>query len=167
MEDMKSTAAIILSTLIGYALWLLLALVVLGGTVYAQTPTQAIHTKDGAVCAASFDDAIKVNIRPECVRTLAPIVAAIRYAENGRAGREYGILHPRVKPTYRSQAGWCAATVQKNWDRWHKAGAKGEFIVYLGGKYCPLSDPRDKDGLNKHWIPNVKKFQKRFAYPTK
>ncbi len=164
---MKSTASIILSTLIGYGLWLALALVLIGSVASAQTPTQAIKAKDGVACAASFDDAIKVNIRPECRRELAPIVAAIRYAENGRAGREYGILHPRVKPTYRSQAGWCAATVQKNYDRWIKAGRKGDYIVYLGSRYCPLDDPRDKDGLNKHWIPNVKKFQKRFAYPTK
>ena len=149
--------------IIGFALCFLIMSQAYAQTSYAQTPTQAIKAKDGAVCAASFDDAIKVNIRPELRSTLAPYVAAIRYAENGRAGREYGILHPRVDPTYRSQAGWCAATVQKNWDRWKKAGAKGEFVVYLGGRYCPLSDPRDKDKLNRHWIPNVKKFQKRFA----
>ena len=144
-----------------------LALALLCAPALAQSTTQAIASKDGKACAAMFDDAIATNIRPECVRELAPIVAAIRYAENGRAGREYGILHPRVDPTYRSQAGWCAATVQKNWDRWHKAGAKGEFITFLGGRYCPLDDPRDKDKLNRHWIPNVKKFKKRFAYPTK
>jgi len=130
--------------------------------VLAQSPHDAIVAKDGKACAALFDDAIATNIRPECVRELAPIVAAIRYAENGRAGREYGILHPRVKPTYRSQAGWCAATVQKNYDRWVKAGSKGEYIAFLGGRYCPLDDPRDKDKLNKHWIPNVKKFSKKF-----
>ena len=124
--------------------------------------TQAIKAKDGDACAASFDDAIKVNVRPECVDKLAPIVAAIRYAENGGKGREYGILHPRVKPTYRSQAGWCAATVQKNYDRWVKAGSKGDFITFLGGRYCPLNDPRDKGGLNKHWIKNVSHYTKKF-----
>jgi len=159
---MKDTVTIILSTLLGYALWLLLAMLVLGGAVYAETPTQAIKNKDGAKCAAMFDDAIKVNIRPECVRELAPIVAAIRYAENGRAGREYGILHPRVKPTYRSQAGWCAATVQKNYDRWVKAGRKGEYIKFLGARYCPVGADNDPTGLNKHWIKNVTKFRKKF-----
>ena len=87
---------------------------------------------------------------------------AVRYAENGRAGLEYGVIHSRVKPTYRSQAGWCAATVQKNYDRWQKAGAKGEFISFLGKRYCPLDDPRDKDKLNRYWIGNVTKFAKRF-----
>ena len=141
----------------------IITLLLLSAPVLAQSPTQAIKAKDGAACAASFDDAIKVNIRPECVRELAPIVAAIRYAENGSKGKEYGILHPRVKPTYRSQAGWGAATVQKNYDRWVKAGRKGDYVTFLGKRYCPIGADNDPNGLNKHWIPNVKKFQKRFA----
>ena len=140
-----------------------LALLLLAVPAIAETPTQAIASKDGKACAASFDDAVRVNIRPELRTKLAPYVAAIRYAENGRAGREYGILHPRVDPTYRSQAGWCAATVQKNYDRWVKAGRKGEFVTFLGGRYCPVGAKNDPNGLNKHWIKNVKKFQKRFA----
>ena len=144
----------------------LLCLLLLSAPALAETPTQAILTKDGAKCAAMFDDAIKVNIRPECVRELAPIVAAIRYQENGPT-YEYGIIHKRCPKGYRPQAGWCAATVQKNYDRWVKAGSKGEFIVFLGGRYCPIGCPRDKDQLNQYWIPNVKKFKKRFAYPPK
>jgi len=127
-----------------------------------QAAHAAIVAKDGVPCAASFDDAVKVNIRPELRDKLAPIVAAIRYAENGGKGKEYGILHPRVKPTYRSQAGWCAATVQKNYDRWVKAGSKGEYIKFLGARYCPVGAKNDPNGLNKHWIKNVTKFQKRF-----
>ncbi len=38
---MKDTVTILISTLLGYALWLLLAMVVLGGAVRADTPTQA------------------------------------------------------------------------------------------------------------------------------
>jgi len=127
-----------------------------------QAAHAAIVAKDGVPCAAAFDDAVKVNIRPELREKLAPIVAAIRYAENGGKGKEYGILHPKVKPTYRSQAGWCAATVQKNYDRWTKAGKKGDFITFLGNRYCPVGAKNDPNGLNKHWIKNVTKFQKRF-----
>ena len=166
MIHMKETITIVCSTLVGYALWLLLAMVVLGGAVYADTPTQAIHTKDGASCAAMFDDAIATNIRPECVRELAPIVAAIRYAENGTT-YQYGIIHKRCPKGYRPQAGWCAATVQKNYDRWVKAGSRGEFITYLGGIYCPIGADNDPTGLNRHWIKNVNKFNKRFAYTSK
>jgi hypothetical protein len=79
-------------------------------------------------------------------------------------GREYGVLHPKaLNKNYRTQAGWCAATVQKNYDRWVKAGSKGTYIGFLGSRYCPLDDPRDTDGLNKHWIGNVTKFSKRFG----
>lgn len=129
-----------------------------------QVPGQdAILKKDGQDKALEYKDAIEVNIRPECRDILAPIVAAIRYAENGGKGKEYGILHPRVKPTYRSQAGWCAATVQKNYDRWVKAGRKGEFIVFLGNRYCPVGAENDPNGLNKNWTKNVRFYVDKFA----
>ena len=137
-----------------------------GGNARAETPSHAIQSKDGAKCAAMFDDAVRVNIRPELRAKLAPIVAAIRYAENGTT-YQYGIIHKRCKAGYRNQAGWCAATVQKNWDRWQKAGAKGEFISYLGGIYCPIGADNDPNGLNHNWIGNVRKFKKRFASPPK
>ena len=127
---------------------------------------EAIEAKDGKVFRAAFEEAVSdpVNIRPEMRERLAPIVAAIRYQEDGRAGREYGCLSKYAKDkTYRKQAGECAFTVQKNYDRWVKAGRPDDFITFLGGRYCPLDDPRDKGGLNKYWIPNVTKFYKRFA----
>jgi hypothetical protein len=40
----------------------------------------AIETKDGKANAALYQDAVNVNIRPECRAKLAPIVAAIRYS---------------------------------------------------------------------------------------
>jgi hypothetical protein len=123
---------------------------------------QAIARKDGAKHAAEFQDAIEVNIRPELRAKLAPIVAAIRYAENGKT-YQYGILHPRCPRTYRGQAGWCAATVQKNYDRWVKAGRKGAFLVYLGAVYCPIGADNDPTGLNKHWIKNVTYYTKKFT----
>ncbi len=125
----------------------------------AQTSAyDAILAKDGKACADAFQDAIEVNIRAEHRDMLAPIVSAIRHAENGGKGREYGILHPRVKPTYRSQAGWCASTVQKHYDRWVKAGSKGLFIDSLGARYCPIGADNDPTGINAHWIKNVKYF---------
>lgn len=128
----------------------------------------AILTKDGRAHAIQYADAVTENIRPSLRLVLAPIVAAIRYAENGGKGREYGILHPNVKPTYRSQAGWCAATVQKHWDRYIKAGNNPEniegFVISLGKRYCPVGAKNDPNGLNQHWIKNVKNLRKRFAW---
>jgi len=158
MKDMKETLKILLSSLLGYALWLALAFYALSGAASAQTHYEHIVDKDGLTKATEYVNAIRDNIRPELHSKLAPYVSAIRYAENGGKGREYGILHKRVKPTYRSQAGWCAATVQKNYDRWVKAGSKGEFVVFLGKRYCPVGAKNDPNGLNKHWIKNVRKL---------
>ena len=128
---------------------------------------QKIHNKDGQQGLEDFHDAIEANIRPELHDKLAPLVAAIRYAENGRAGREYGVLHPDVEPTYRSQAGWCAATVQKNWDRYKEQGGDTEdfkkYIAFLGSRYCPIDDPRDTQELNKYWVNNVYCLHKLFT----
>ena len=120
-----------------------------------------IERKDGVTCRAQFEDAVRVNIRKDLRARLAPIVAAIRYAENGKT-YAYGIIHKRCPKGYRHQAGWGAATVQKNWDRWTKAGKPGEFIVYLGKIYCPVGADNDPNGLNKHWIKNVNHYYRRF-----
>lgn len=119
----------------------------------------AIEAKDGRARMLDFRDAVEVNIRPECRAELVPILAAIRHAENGPAGREYGILHPRVGPTYRSQAGWAAASCQKAWDRWQRAGAKGCFVDFMGARYCPPGD----HPLNRNWAPNVRHWRDRIA----
>jgi len=135
-------------------------------TCNAQTYYEAIVAKDGITRATDYVDAIRVNIRPKLHSKLAPIVTAIRYAENGKKGREYGILHKRCPKTYRGQAGWCAATVQKNYDRWVKAGKNGKFIDFLGRVYCPVGAENDPTGLNKHWTKNVRHFVNRFKAYT-
>ena len=129
-----------------------------------QVPGQAaIQEKDGQAKALEYKDAIEVNIRPECRSKLAPIVAAIRYAENGGKGREYGILHERCPNTYRGQAGWCAATVQKNYDRWVWAGKKGDFVSFLASRYAPVGVDNDPNRLNVHWYKNVRFYVGKFG----
>ena len=158
MKAMKSAFGPTLLVIV----WFLFAMVCLSSVATAQTYRDAIVSKDGEAKAVLFDDAIKVNIRPELRSKLAPYVSAIRYAENGKK-YEYGIIHKNCKPGYRNQAGWCAATVQKNYDRWVKAGSKGEFVVFLGKRYCPVGAKNDPNGLNKHWIGNVRKLYARHA----
>lgn len=143
---------------------LLLALLALASPVLADSASDAIKRKDGTAAAASFEDAVRVNIRPEMRAELAPIVAAIRHAENGRAGREYGILHPKaLGKSYRTQAGWCAATVQKHYDRWTKAGSRGDFLESLARRYCPVGAGNDPTGLNRHWLKNVRHWRDRIV----
>jgi len=141
----------------------LLLLLALACPALADNASDAIRDKDGAAAAAKFEDAIQVNVREDLRAQLAPIVAAIRHAENGSAGREYGVLGDGVKrdmkrkgDTYRPQAGWCAATVQKTYDRWVKAGKPGDFITFLGRRYCPVGAENDPNGLNRNWVRNVK-----------
>lgn len=125
----------------------------------------AILKKDGPDAARDFRDAIEVNIRPALQEELAPVVAAIRHSENGAAGKEYGVLGEGVErdmkrkgATYRPQAGWAAATVQKTFDRWVEAGKPGTFIEYLGNRYCPVGAENDPTGLNVNWQRNVSKW---------
>ena len=95
---------------------------------------------------------------------LLSILFAIRTAENGRAGIEFGVLNPKAvdQPnSLRVQAGWCAATVSKNHKRWIDSGENVDFITFLGNRYCPVGADNDPNGLNKHWIPNVRKIAER------
>lgn len=99
----------------------------------------------------------KAAKRNNCEGENLKILLAIRQAENGRAGREFGVLHPKaVNTNLDTQAGWAAATVVKNRARWEKAGKPGDFITFLGKRYCPVDADNDPTGLNKHWIGNVK-----------
>ena len=75
------------------------AMMALSTYCHAGGGHDAIVSKDGKVCAAAYDDAIVVNIRPTMRGELAPIVAAIRYAENGGRGREYAYC-TSVAPTH-------------------------------------------------------------------
>jgi len=98
-------------------------------------------------------------VRNGCDGDLFIILLAIWKAENGRPGCEFGVMHPKAWDTnLDTQAGWAAATVVKNFNRWSENGISGEahlFIEFLGSKYCPVGAENDPNGLNKHWIKNV------------
>lgn len=85
------------------------------------------------------------------------ILLAIRCAENGRPGRQFGVLHPKAVDTdLRTQAGWAAATIVANRRRWD---GRGDFIDFLAGRYCPAeSDPVG----HANWKRNVRLFYAQF-----
>lgn len=93
------------------------------------------------------------------------ILLAIRKAENGRAGCEFGVKAKGAwKTDLDTQAGWAAATVVMNRRRFNDsvqrtAGSVGEFIDFLGDRYCPRED--DSAG-NKNFKRNVKWFYKKY-----
>ena len=90
------------------------------------------------------------------------ILLAIRMAENGRDGRQFGVLHPRAVDTdLRTQAGWAAATLVANRRRWNEECRieNVEFIEFLAERYCPAAC--DPEG-HENWKRNVGFFYNRF-----
>jgi hypothetical protein len=109
----------------------------------------------------------KAADRNFCKGKLFSILLAIRKAENGPAGFEFGVV--AVKDTnFEKQAAWAAATIVKNYTRFRDAiGLSGElkewwaedFIEFLACRYCPPS--ADLDG-HQNWLKNVKFWYKKF-----
>ena len=91
------------------------------------------------------------------------ILLAIRKAENGRPGCEFGVKHPDAWETnLDTQAGWAAATVVKNRERFNLTTKDTEntkgFIDFLADRYCPASV--DREG-NENFKRNVWFFYKK------
>lgn len=89
---------------------------------------------------------------------------AIRSTENGRAGKEFGVLHKNAvgKPgqTLDKQAGWASSILMKRKGEWEgmdsttQAQYKG-FPHYLQSKYSPtIGATNDPKGLNNNWLKN-------------
>ena len=76
-------------------------------------------------------DGAKGNGIPDNDYENLSVLFSIRKAENGAAGKEFGVLHPKAgkqpgdtpEQTLRRQAGWSAATIMKNRAR-HAADTK-------------------------------------------
>lgn len=101
--------------------------------------------------------------RNNCHGDLRMILYAIRLSENGAPGREFGVLHPRAIDTnLNTQAGWAAATIVKNHQRWIDEGSPGNFISYLGARYAPVHAQNDPRDTNKVWVHNVTNWFDRF-----
>ena len=79
------------------------------------------------------------------------IANAIYKAENSKS-HPYGIL-AHYKHTTPRQA--CINSIRHAKRDWN---GKGDFIVFLGARYCPVGAKNDPRGLNKNWVKNVKYF---------
>ena len=77
---------------------------------------------------------------------------AIYKAEGGAKTRHpYGILK-HYKTTMPRQA--CINTIKHALRDWN---GRGDFISFLGSRYCPVGCSND-NGTNRYWISNVHKF---------
>lgn len=80
------------------------------------------------------------------------IADAIYKAEGGaKTSHPYGIL-AHYKITTPRQA--CLNTIAHA----RRDFKGGDFIEFLGSRYCPIGASNDPMGLNKNWIGNVKYF---------
>ena len=103
----------------------------------------------------------------------ARLLAAVRLAENGGPGREFGVLSPST-PTYEEQGRVAAETIRNVIDRYqlsnghNPVGADGRLTIdflryfsrggpgYLG--YAPIGARNDATNLNAHHFRNVLEF---------
>lgn len=100
-------------------------------------------------------------VRNHCTGDLRLVLYAIRKAESGGPGNEFGVKSPDATDL-NSQAGWAAATVVKSYKRFlgsgGRAGDMDSFIEYLSNRYCPTAD--DPVG-HSNWITNVRHWYER------
>ena len=78
---------------------------------------------------------------------------AIYIAEGGdKTKYPYGILTKYKTTTPRQARINTINHALRDWDR------KGDFIEFLGSRYCPVGAGNDPKGLNKNWVRNVKYY---------
>ncbi len=102
-----------------------------------------------------YETIMAAATRNDCAQENILILFAIRKAENGPPGLEFGVMC-RAGTDLDTQAGWAAATIVKSWKKWNRKGLwigrPDTFIIFLGNRYCPI----ETSVLgNKNWIKNV------------
>jgi len=82
------------------------------------------------------------------------LLLAIRQAENGRAGRQFGILNKKAY-NLDLQAAWCACTIRNQHRRSGIKEVNEKYLLSLQKRYCPENASNDPTGLNSNWLRNV------------
>ena len=94
----------------------------------------------------------------------AAFLAAIRIAENGRAGREFGVLS-EAADTYDAQCRIAALSIRNNtyryvsrfreWPVDAQGGLSEAFTKFMAARWAPVGTDNDPTNLNQHWPKNV------------
>lgn len=94
-------------------------------------------------------------------------LAAIRLAENGGPGKEFGVLSVSA-PTYQAQADIAANSLKNSEGRYRDArgitpkdGAgryTPDFWTFFAARWAPIDAANDPQGLNRYWLTNVTAF---------
>ena len=95
---------------------------------------------------------------------------AVRQAEGGRAGREFGVMHKDALDTdFETQMEWFLLTFRNDTRRWHQdklihVGGRTrkdfvDFTAYFSAKYAPPGGvANDPNNLNRHHEGNIRRF---------
>lgn len=95
-------------------------------------------------------------------------IAAIRKAENGGPGREWGVLSEDAT-TYQAQLTACCASVRNRLNDYPanpvckveradlppRVAYREGFIDYFARRWAPVGASNDPEGLNANWVKNV------------
>ena len=94
----------------------------------------------------------------------ATFLAAIRIAENGRAGREFGVLSEDAD-TYDAQCRIAALSIRNNayryvarfkeWPVDPQGRLSEAFTKFMAARWAPSGVENDPTNLNAHWPGNV------------
>jgi hypothetical protein len=133
-----------------------------------QTPSSPVDGRplQGPQGSASVPAAEKVLIRDAASRAAVDphFLGALRRAENGGPGREFGVLSVSA-PTYEDQVRLAAASIRRNVERFEATGRTAidpttgryseEFIRFFSNRYAPVGAANDPTGLNQHHARNL------------
>ncbi len=90
------------------------------------------------------------------------LLFAIREAEKGRAGFEFGIISAK-DTDLETQCRYACETIVNNVKRFHHQIDENDFITFLGSRYAPVGADNDPHNLNANWVRNVKFFYNQFT----
>ena len=91
-------------------------------------------------------------------KTETKLLYIIRKVENGRQGREFGVLVPQAMryknapdktKSFRLQAQWAAGTIKRRY--------KGDLLAFAK-RWAPVGAKNDPKGLNKNWYKNARYY---------
>ena len=98
-----------------------------------------------------------IHAQPEI--NIPAMVDAIYRAEGSeRAVKPFGILSVPCN-SYAECRKICTNTVRNNIRRWKNAGSPGNYIDFLGNRYCPPSAHE----LNRNWVRNVRAIYRQIT----
>lgn len=99
-------------------------------------------------------------------------LTALRRAENGGPGREFGVLSVPA-PTYEDQARVAAESIRRNVERFERTGGAAidpvsgqytdEFIRFFSNRWAPIEADNDPRGLNRYHARNLLRIYAQLA----